>query len=90
MPVREHTVPFAGDLEALKRAPALRPIEAVVRVLYLLEQLTRTIPLFLEQEMLMHADNRRIDHLHGRVMRSSQRIHNPAPHARPTPGTKRL
>ena len=33
----------------------------------------------------MHADNGGVDHLQGRVMRSSQRIRNLAPDARPPP-----
>jgi hypothetical protein len=33
----------------------------------------------------MHADNRRVDHLHGSVMRGGQRIHNLAPDARLSP-----
>src|SRR4051812_26470544 len=33
----------------------------------------------------MHADDRRIDHLHGCVMRGGQRVHYPTPDARPSP-----
>ena len=33
----------------------------------------------------MHADDGGVDHLHGRVVRTSQRIHNLAPDARPPP-----
>jgi hypothetical protein len=33
----------------------------------------------------MDADDGGVDHLHGRVMRASQRIHNLAPDARPPP-----
>src|SRR6476659_7968691 len=36
----------------------------------------------------MNADNRRVDHLHGRVMGSSQRVHNLGPNARPPPANK--
>src|SRR4051812_45476205 len=33
----------------------------------------------------MNADNRRVDHLHGCIMRGGQRIHYPTPDARPSP-----
>ena len=33
----------------------------------------------------MHADDGGVDHLHGRAVRTSQRIHNLAPDARPLP-----
>jgi putative ABC transport system substrate-binding protein len=32
----------------------------------------------------MHADNRRVDHLHGSVMGASQRVHDLAPGAKPS------
>src|ERR1043166_1062038 len=35
--------------------------------------------------MLMHANNRRIDHLHGGVVSAAQRAHDPAPDASPSP-----
>ena len=38
----------------------------------------------------MHADNRRIDHLHGYVMRGGQCVHNPAPGARPSPANEAI
>ena len=38
----------------------------------------------------MHTDNRRVDHLHGRVMGSSQRVHDPAPDARPPPANEAI
>ncbi len=40
--------------------------------------------------MLMHADNRRIDHLHGCVMRRGQRVHDACPDATRRQRTKRL
>src|ERR1051326_8080041 len=33
----------------------------------------------------MHTDNRRVDHLHRRIMGFGQRVHNPAPDASPSP-----
>src|SRR4051812_20317501 len=38
----------------------------------------------------MHAHNRRIDHLHGCVMRGSQRAHNPTPDAGPSPANETI
>src|SRR5262249_60635411 len=38
--------------------------------------------------MLMHANNRRVDHLHGGIMGAGQRGHDLGPHARPSPANK--
>src|SRR5215475_7506197 len=38
--------------------------------------------------MLVHADDRGIDHLHCRIMSSSQRIHNPVPDTSPPPANE--
>ncbi len=38
----------------------------------------------------MHAHDGRVDHLHGRVMRASQRIYNLAPDAHPPPANKAI
>jgi len=38
----------------------------------------------------MHADDGGVDHLHGRVMRASQRIHNLAPDARLPPANEAI
>jgi hypothetical protein len=38
--------------------------------------------------VLMNAHNRRVDHLNGCVMSSSQCVHDPAPHATPTPANE--
>ena len=38
--------------------------------------------------MLMHADDRRVDHLHSGIMSASQCIHEPTPDARSTPANK--
>src|ERR1700746_723250 len=40
--------------------------------------------------VLMYADDRRVDHLHGGVMGASQCIHNPGPHARSTPANEAI
>jgi hypothetical protein len=40
--------------------------------------------------VLMNAHNRRVDHLDGGVMSSSQRVNDPAPRARPAPPTASL
>jgi hypothetical protein len=40
--------------------------------------------------LLVHADDRRLDHLHSRIMSSSQRIHDLVPDASPTQRTKLL
>src|SRR6516165_1458182 len=40
--------------------------------------------------VLMHADNRRVDHLYRRVMGASQRVHNPAPDASPAPANEAI
>ena len=40
--------------------------------------------------VLMHADNRRIDHLHGCVMTGGQRVHDPVPDARPSPANEAI
>jgi len=36
----------------------------------------------------MHPDNRRVDHLHRRIMGGGQRAHDPAPDASPSPANK--
>ena len=36
----------------------------------------------------MHADNRRVDHLHRRIMGSGQRVHDAAPDASPSPANE--
>ena len=38
----------------------------------------------------MHADNGRVDHLRGRVVGASQRVHNLAPDARPPPANEAI
>jgi hypothetical protein len=38
--------------------------------------------------MLMHADNRRINHLHRRIMGGGQRVHDPAPDTSPSPANE--
>src|SRR3954468_20034699 len=38
--------------------------------------------------MLMHANNRRVDHLHGSIMSASQCTHELRPHARPSPANE--
>ena len=38
--------------------------------------------------MLMHADNRRINHLHRRIMGGGQRVHDPAPDTSPSPSNE--
>src|SRR5438552_13450821 len=38
--------------------------------------------------VLMHADNRRVDHLHGGVMSARQGVHYPGPYARSTPANE--
>jgi hypothetical protein len=38
----------------------------------------------------MHADNGRVDHLRRRVVATSQRVHNLAPHARPPPANEAI
>ena len=38
----------------------------------------------------MHADNRRVDHLYGRVMGTTECIHNPAPDASPPPANEAI
>ena len=38
--------------------------------------------------MLVHADDRRIDHLHGRIMSGGQRLHDPVPDASPPPANE--
>jgi hypothetical protein len=38
----------------------------------------------------MHADNRRIDHLHGVIMGASERVHNPTPDASPPPANEAI
>jgi hypothetical protein len=40
--------------------------------------------------MLMHTDNKRVDHLHGSVMGASESVHDLGPDARSSPATKRL
>jgi hypothetical protein len=40
--------------------------------------------------VLMNAHNRRVDHLDGGVMSSSQCVHDPAPDARPTPANEAI
>jgi hypothetical protein len=38
--------------------------------------------------MLVHADDRRIDHLHRRIMSGGQRIHDPVPDTSPPPANE--
>src|ERR1039458_1449730 len=38
----------------------------------------------------MHADSRRIDHLHGCVMRGGESVHYPTPDARPSPANETI
>jgi hypothetical protein len=38
--------------------------------------------------LLVHADDGRVDHLHCRIMSSSQRIHDPVPHASAPPANE--
>jgi hypothetical protein len=40
--------------------------------------------------MLMHADDRSVDHLDGRIVVSGKRVDDPAPDARPAPTDERL
>src|SRR5258708_40239590 len=40
--------------------------------------------------VLMQADNRRVDHLHGGVIGASQGVHNLAPDARPPPANEAI
>src|SRR5207302_10298728 len=40
--------------------------------------------------MLMHADDGRINHLHGCIMACGQRIHELVPHASPAPANKAI
>src|SRR5262249_17450370 len=40
--------------------------------------------------VLMHADNRRVDHLHGCIVRSGQCVHDPAPDASPPPANETI
>jgi hypothetical protein len=40
--------------------------------------------------MLMHADDRRVDHLYRSVVGASQRIHDPAPNASPPPANEAI
>src|SRR5215510_14546228 len=40
--------------------------------------------------MLMHADNRRVDHLHGSVVGARERVHNPGPDASPPPANEAI
>ena len=40
--------------------------------------------------VLVHAHNGRVDHLHGRVMSRSERVHDPAPDASPSPANETI
>ena len=40
--------------------------------------------------VLVHAHDRRIDHLHRRIMSGSQRIHDPVPDASPPPANETI
>ena len=40
--------------------------------------------------MLMHANNRRVDHLHGGIMGAGQCAHKLGPHARPSPANEAI
>jgi hypothetical protein len=40
--------------------------------------------------VLMNAHNGRVDHLDGSIMSSSQCVHDPAPHASPTPANEAI
>src|SRR5262245_10801921 len=40
--------------------------------------------------MLMYADNRRVDHLHGGITSVGQRDHYPGPNARPSPANEAI
>ena len=42
------------------------------------------------RSMLMHADNGRIDHLHGRIMSHRQAIHDPIPDTGPSPANEAI